>query len=195
MKVYDRGLTPAETGHTQDVQKLGNNSAGKSATKGADTSGDRVEFSGTLGRLSRTLSTYDTSRANRVQSLAAQYQSGNYHPDSAATSRGMIERALSERRNAPSRNSIGCRSRRWSNNWRRRGKNSTVPASCSARRRPKLLDRCSSVLEATGRRLTEWQPRLAEAAGNPDALAEAWQLAAQFPAHGTPAAKCGRLSS
>lgn len=94
MKVYDRGLTAAETGQTQDVQKLTNGS-GKSATRGSDTSGDRVEFSGNLGRLSRTLSTYDTSRASRVQSLAAQYQSGNYVPDSSATSRGMLDDALS----------------------------------------------------------------------------------------------------
>jgi hypothetical protein len=93
MKVYDRGLAPAETGQTQDVQKLTNGS-GKSASRSADSSGDRVEFSGSLGRLSRTLSTYDTSRASRVQSLAAQYQSGNYRPDSAATSRGMVGEAL-----------------------------------------------------------------------------------------------------
>lgn len=93
MKVYDRALTPAETGQTQDVQKLGSGT-GKSANRGGDTSGDRVEFSGTLGRLSRTLSTYDTGRANRVQSLAAQYQAGAYHPDSAAISRGMISEAL-----------------------------------------------------------------------------------------------------
>jgi anti-sigma28 factor (negative regulator of flagellin synthesis) len=93
MKVYDRALTPAETGQTQDVQKLGSGT-GKAANRGADTSGDRVEFSGNLGRLSRTLSTYDTNRANRVQSLATQYRSGAYHPDSAAISRGMISEAL-----------------------------------------------------------------------------------------------------
>jgi hypothetical protein len=93
MKVYDRALTPAETGHTQDIQKLGSGT-GKAANRGADTSGDRVEFSGNLGRLSRTLSTYDTSRADRVQSLTAQYQSGAYHPDSAAISRGMVSEAL-----------------------------------------------------------------------------------------------------
>jgi len=94
MKVYDRGLTPAETGQTQDVQKLTGGS-GKSANRAAAASGDRVEFSGNLGRLSRTLSTYDTARATRVQALATQYQSGNYHPDSSATSRGMVSEAIS----------------------------------------------------------------------------------------------------
>jgi hypothetical protein len=42
------------------------------------------------------------------------------------------------------------------------------------------MERCSSVLEATGRQLAEWQPRLAEAAGNPEALAAAWQLRHSF---------------
>jgi anti-sigma28 factor (negative regulator of flagellin synthesis) len=94
MKVYDRGLTAAETGQTQDVQKL-TNSAGKSSTRNADSTGDRVEFSGNLGRLSRTLSTYETGRASRVASLAAQYRSGAYQPDSTATSQGMLSEALS----------------------------------------------------------------------------------------------------
>jgi hypothetical protein len=94
MKVYDRALTAAETGQTADVQKL-QNSSGRSAARGSASSGDRVEFSGNLGRLSRTLSTYETGRASRVQSLVAQYQSGNYQPDSAATSHGMLSEALS----------------------------------------------------------------------------------------------------
>ena len=45
---------------------------------------------------------------------------------------------------------------------------------------PEALDRCSVVLEATGRQLTAWQPRLAEQAGNPEALAEAWRLRRSF---------------
>ena len=45
---------------------------------------------------------------------------------------------------------------------------------------PEALDRCSSVLEATGRQLREWQPRLSEEAGNPEALAEAWRLRRSF---------------
>uniref|UniRef100_Q01QL5 FlgN family protein n=1 Tax=Solibacter usitatus (strain Ellin6076) TaxID=234267 RepID=Q01QL5_SOLUE len=45
---------------------------------------------------------------------------------------------------------------------------------------PASLDRCSSLLEATGRRLAEWQPRLAEHSGDPEALAEAWRLRRSF---------------
>jgi anti-sigma28 factor (negative regulator of flagellin synthesis) len=94
MKVYDRGLTSAEAGQTHDVQKLSNNSSGKTANRGTDSTGDRVEFSGGLGQLSRTISAYDTSRASRVEALAAQYQSGNYQPDTAAISRSMVGEAL-----------------------------------------------------------------------------------------------------
>src|SRR5579862_9558261 len=45
---------------------------------------------------------------------------------------------------------------------------------------PASLDRCSSLLEATGRQLAEWQPHLAEHAGDPEALAEAWRLRRSF---------------
>jgi hypothetical protein len=37
-----------------------------------------------------------SARANRVQALAFEYQSGTYRPDSAATSRGMVAEALSD---------------------------------------------------------------------------------------------------
>jgi hypothetical protein len=45
---------------------------------------------------------------------------------------------------------------------------------------PQALDSCSSVLESAGRQLLEWQPRLAEQAGNAEALAEAWHLRRSF---------------
>jgi hypothetical protein len=94
MKLHDRAPTAAETVHPQDVRKLSNASTATPATNGANASSDRVEFSGNLGRLARALSTYGTSRANRVQALAAQYQSGNYRPDSSATSQAMVRAAL-----------------------------------------------------------------------------------------------------
>jgi hypothetical protein len=48
-----------------------------------------MSISGNLGMLSRTFY-YDTGRANRVQALATQYQSGATGRFGAATSRGMI---------------------------------------------------------------------------------------------------------
>jgi anti-sigma28 factor (negative regulator of flagellin synthesis) len=96
MKIYDRSLTgaaPPETSKAGEAQKLDQASGGKSAgTSGAG--GDRVELSGTLNRLSQTLSSFGNARASKVQQLAAQYQSGNYRPDSAATGRAMVSEAL-----------------------------------------------------------------------------------------------------
>jgi hypothetical protein len=53
-----------------------------------------VELSSNLGRLSQAISSFSSQRAERVQSLAAEYQSGSYRPDAQATSRAMITDAL-----------------------------------------------------------------------------------------------------
>ena len=79
---------------TQDTQKTGRTGASQSGAANGAQSGDRVEFSSGLGQLSRAISSYGADRSRQVQSLAALYQSGNYHPDSAATSRSMISDAL-----------------------------------------------------------------------------------------------------
>jgi len=97
MKVYDRnlsGASAAEAGRTQEAQQP-NRSEQARAGSSRTGSEDRVELSGTLTRLSQALSAFGTSRASRVQALAAQYQSGNYSPDSLATSQGMVSEALS----------------------------------------------------------------------------------------------------
>ena len=99
MRIYDTNLTgtsASETGRAQESQKLNRAGAGKTlAGGGLDGSTDRVEFSGTLSRLSRSLATFESNRASRIQTLAAEYQKGNYKPDSLATSRGIISDALS----------------------------------------------------------------------------------------------------
>jgi anti-sigma28 factor (negative regulator of flagellin synthesis) len=98
MKIYDQNLTgtsAAETGRAQETQNLNRAGTGKSPTRGVDGSNDSVEFSGTLSRLSRTLTTFESTRASRVQALAVEYQSGNYKPDSAATSTGLVSEAIS----------------------------------------------------------------------------------------------------
>jgi hypothetical protein len=45
---------------------------------------------------------------------------------------------------------------------------------------PETLDRCSSVLEAAGHQLAEWQPTFSQRAGNAAALEEAWRLRRSF---------------
>jgi hypothetical protein len=97
MKITDQNLGGAqapETQRSQEIQSGGRSGNGRSAGSVSD-GGDSVEFSGTLGRLSRTLSSSSSDRASRVQALAAQYQSGTYRSDSAATSRGIVSEALS----------------------------------------------------------------------------------------------------
>ncbi|MCX6629908.1 MAG: hypothetical protein NTW28_20005 [Candidatus Solibacter sp.] len=45
---------------------------------------------------------------------------------------------------------------------------------------PEALDSCSSVLEAAGHQLAEWQPTVTLQAGNAAALEEAWRLRRSF---------------
>ena len=97
MRVNDRnlpGTSAAETGRAQELQQVDRQGAKSTGSDKADGSSDRVEFSGTLGRLSRAMSAFDADHGSRVQTLSAQYQSGNYTANSAATSRGIISEAL-----------------------------------------------------------------------------------------------------
>ena len=96
MKIYDTNLTgasAAEAARAQESQKLDRSGRQSSSSAGAGGT-DRVEFSGALGRLSHTLSTFQQGRSSRVEALAAQYQSGHYRTDSHATSRAMVSEAL-----------------------------------------------------------------------------------------------------
>ena len=98
MRIYDVNLTgasAAESGRAQETQRSGAASS-RSAGAGAYGANDRVEFSSTLGRLSQAMSADETTRASRVQALAAQFQNGTYRPDSLATSRGMVADALAD---------------------------------------------------------------------------------------------------
>ena len=98
MRINDRNLTgasAAETGQAQKTQNLSRAGSDNSPTPAADGSNDSVVFSGTMSQLSRALATFESTRANRVQALAVEYQSGKYKPDPAATSKGLIAEALS----------------------------------------------------------------------------------------------------
>jgi|SRR5579885_1248932 anti-sigma28 factor (negative regulator of flagellin synthesis) len=99
MRIYDRSLAGAgasEAGKASEAQRLDYTSGAKPAERGG-SGGDRVELSGALRNLSRAISSDSRARAAKVQALAAQYQSGNYRPDSAAISRAMIAEALAVR--------------------------------------------------------------------------------------------------
>ncbi len=95
MKVVDANLNAGsrvESGRTQETQRASTTAGGTTAAQAG--SGDQVEFSNTLGSLARAMSTFNASRAGKVQALTTQYQSGAYQADSVGTSRGMIAQAL-----------------------------------------------------------------------------------------------------
>jgi anti-sigma28 factor (negative regulator of flagellin synthesis) len=97
MRIYDVNLTgssAAESGRAQEPQRSDRAGSTKAGGSGASGTGDRVEFSSTLGRLSQALSSDKSTRADRVQRLAAKYQSGSYQPDSTATSKGIVAEAV-----------------------------------------------------------------------------------------------------
>jgi hypothetical protein len=97
MRVDDRnlnGVAGLQTGRTPDTH--GAERAG--STSGSQISesqgGDRVEISGTAGLVAQALGTGSADRAQRIQQLSADYRSGNYQPNSLATSRAIIQDAL-----------------------------------------------------------------------------------------------------
>jgi anti-sigma28 factor (negative regulator of flagellin synthesis) len=95
MRIYDQNLNgagAAQTGAANEVQRT--DREGGARAHGATSDRDRVELSSSLASLSRTLEAHHADRAARVQELAAQYQRGEYRPDSAATSRAMVGEAL-----------------------------------------------------------------------------------------------------
>jgi anti-sigma28 factor (negative regulator of flagellin synthesis) len=97
MRVDDRNLTgaaPAESGRAQGTEKSSRDQGARTGTAATDKTGDRVELSSTLEAVSRAMSAFGSERANRVPALAAQYQSGSYYADSAATAGSMVSEAL-----------------------------------------------------------------------------------------------------
>jgi anti-sigma28 factor (negative regulator of flagellin synthesis) len=100
MRVNDRnttGASPSQTGRAQEIQKPDRGGTTTPAASG-DSSGDRVELSSTLGRLSQAISSLSAQRAGRVQALTADYQTGRLQTDSRATSRGVVSEALAAER-------------------------------------------------------------------------------------------------
>jgi Anti-sigma-28 factor, FlgM len=96
MRIYDRDLTgtaAADTGRAPETQKADRDTAAAPSQIGSN-SGDRVELSSGLASVSRALASYASDRATQIQQLAAQFQSGNYQPNSLAISQGLVAQAL-----------------------------------------------------------------------------------------------------
>lgn len=94
MRVYDHNLNGAAAAQTGGAQEVHRTDRGGGARTSGGAGGDRVEFSGALGALSRALGADRGARAVRVEELAGQYQRDEYHPDAAATARAMTAEAL-----------------------------------------------------------------------------------------------------
>jgi anti-sigma28 factor (negative regulator of flagellin synthesis) len=82
----------AEAAGAQNIQKSGR--GGGSSAGGLDPNSDQVELSSTLDRLSRAVANDNTQRQSRVQTVAAQYQSGRYQANSLAISRALVADAV-----------------------------------------------------------------------------------------------------
>ena len=97
MKIYEHNRAEGlvSTAKSQETKKTERSGAAQTGAVNGGQGGDRVEFSAGLGQLSRAISSYGSQRSSQVDALAALYQSGNYVPDSAATSQAMIAEALS----------------------------------------------------------------------------------------------------
>jgi anti-sigma28 factor (negative regulator of flagellin synthesis) len=94
MKIYDHNLTgtaPGAAGRPQDTQRA---ESARESRPGAQTGHDRVEFSGSLGALSRAVSADQAGRASRIHALTAQVHNGTYRPDTREISRGIIADGL-----------------------------------------------------------------------------------------------------
>ena len=101
MRVQDRnpwGTSAPETGRTPETQKAGREETGRTSGARSSESGDRVELSSALGRLSQAIATHNTQRGDRIQALATDYQRGTYRPDARQTSHAVVAEALSEGR-------------------------------------------------------------------------------------------------
>jgi len=97
MRIYDQNLTgnaAAESGRSKETQKPDRETTTPLAGTGGGGSGDRVELSSALASVSRALASYHSDRADKVQTLAAQFQAGTYQPSAQATSRAMVAEAL-----------------------------------------------------------------------------------------------------
>jgi hypothetical protein len=97
MRIYNRDLTgtgTAESGRAQEAQKPERSATAASSGSGSG-SGDRVELSSGLASVSRALGANNSDRTNRVQQLTAEFGSGDYQPNSLATSQGIVAEAIS----------------------------------------------------------------------------------------------------
>lgn len=92
MRIVDSNQTagPAQTNWTRP----GDNAASAAPGTPVSQPNDTVELSGITGQVSETLASDASSRADKVNQIAAAVQSGSYQIDSQAISQSLIQHAL-----------------------------------------------------------------------------------------------------
>jgi flagellar biosynthesis anti-sigma factor FlgM len=97
MKIYERNLTGMAASEAKGTQEAQKTESSRTTRAQPQSSGDRVEFSGSLGALSRAVSSDQGARSSRIHALTAAVQNGTYQPDSAAIGRSLVAEALAGR--------------------------------------------------------------------------------------------------
>ncbi len=95
MKI-DNGTNLGSTSATGASGVAGTQAGGRrDASRNVDSaSPDSAELSGLAGRISQALSRDNSARSEKAQQLSAAVASGQYNPDAAAVSRGVVNEAL-----------------------------------------------------------------------------------------------------
>ena len=94
MKVDNSNLTGAAASGTPPAGAVGRENSLRRSVSGRPGTGDRVELSGSAARIGTLLSMEARARAERVSSLARDFQSGRYQPDASQTSRALVAQTL-----------------------------------------------------------------------------------------------------
>ena len=94
MKVENSNVAGAAASGTPPSGAVGREESLRGRVPGGTGTGDRVELSGPAARIGALLSVEAGGRAQRVASLARDFQSGRYQPDAALTGRALVTETL-----------------------------------------------------------------------------------------------------
>jgi flagellar biosynthesis anti-sigma factor FlgM len=88
------GVSTQQTGRTEEVSRVQSQQGQKVSTGSAG--GDQVDLSSLAERVAEATAAAETDQANKVDRLAALYQSGQYRVDSSKVSAAIVQHALDQ---------------------------------------------------------------------------------------------------
>jgi flagellar biosynthesis anti-sigma factor FlgM len=86
--------SPAQTGRTGATRPVDSTGSKNSGSGKVSQSGDSVQLSGFSGKVSQSLQTDASARAQKVAQVAAAVKSGTYKVDAQAVSRAIVDHAI-----------------------------------------------------------------------------------------------------